>query len=121
MRVHPLYYTLIGAALILLAFTSVSEARWFRGGYRYYYVPAYSAGCAPTNQASSVPAGGAPAASSGATAYQVNKIPIAAEQPLPAHPSTINNAPKYVPGAASGGSSVLPRSSWDYGRFPPFH
>ena len=121
MRVHHVHIRLIGAAMILLAFSSVSEARWFRGGYGYYYVPAYSAGCAPTNQALSVPAGGAPAASSGATAYQVNKIPVPAEQPLPAHPSTINNAPTYVPGATSGGSSVLPRSSWDYGRFPPYH
>lgn len=74
-----------------------------------------------TNQALSVPAVGAPAASSGATAYQVNKIPVPAEQPLPAHPSTINNAPTNVPGATSSGWSVLPRSSWDYGRFPPYH
>ena len=121
MRVHHVHIRLIGAALILLTFSSVSEARWFRGGYSYYYVPAYSAGRVPTNQALSVPAGGAPAASSGATAYHVNKVPVASEQPLSAHPSTINNAPTYVPGATSGGSSVLPRSSWDYGRFPPYH
>ncbi len=121
MKVHQFHYSLIGAALILFVFSSVSEAMWFRGGVGYYYVPANSAGCAPTNQALSVPAGGAPAASSGATAYQVNKIPVPAEQPLPAHPSTINNAPTYVPGATSAGSSVLPRSSWDYGRFPPYH
>ena len=121
MRVHHVHIRLIGAAMILLAFSAVSEARWFRGGNGYYYVPAYSAGCAPTNQASSAPAGGAPAASAGATAYQVNKIPVPAEQPLPVHPSTINNAPTYVPGTTSGGSSVLPRSSWDYGRFPPYH
>ena len=118
MRVHQFHCGLIGAALILFAFSSVSEARWFRGGY--YYVPANSAGCAPTNQALSAPAGSAPAAPSKATAYHVNKIPVAAEQPLPAHPSTIN-APKYVPSATSGGWSVLPRSSWDYGRFPPYH
>ncbi len=121
MRVHHVHVRLICAVLILLAFTSVSEARWLRGGYTYYYAPAYSAGCAPTNQALSVPAGGAPAASSGATAYHVNKIPVSAEQPLPAHPSTINNAATYVPAATSSGSSVLPRSSWDYGRFPPYH
>ena len=121
MRVHHVHFRLIGAALILFAFSSVSEARWFRGGYGYYYVPAYSADCAPTNQALSVPAGGAPAASSGAAAYQVNKVPVASEQPLPAHPSNVNNAPTYVSGATSGGSSVLPRSSWDYGRFPPYH
>jgi hypothetical protein len=107
--------------MILLAFTSVSEARWFRAGYMYYYVPAYSAGGAPMNQASTSPPASAPAASSGATAYQVNKIPIPAEQPAPAQPSAINNAPMYAPCAASGGSSVLPRSSWDYGRFPPYH
>lgn len=121
MREHQFHYGLIGAALILFAFSSVSEARWFRGGGGYYYVPAYSAGCAPTNQALSVPASGTPAASSGATAYQVNKIPVHAEQPLPGHPSTVSNAPMYVPGTTSGGSSVLPRSSWDYGRFPPYH
>ena len=121
MRVHHVHIRLIGAAMILIAFTSVSEARWFRGGYRYYYVPTYSADCPPTNHALLVPAGGAPAVSSGAMAYQVNKIPVPAEQPQPAHPSAINNAPTYVPGPASGGSSVLPRSSWDYGRFPPYH
>ena len=121
MRVHHVHIRLIGAAMILLAFSSVSEARWFRGGYGYYYVPAYSAGCVPTNQALSMPAGGAPAASLGTTAYQVNKVPVPAEQPLPAHPSTVNNAPAYAPGATSGGWSVLPRSSWDYGRFPPYH
>ena len=121
MRVHHVHIRFIGAAMILLAFTSVSEARWFRGEYRYYYVPAYSAGCMPTNQALSVPAGGAPAAPSGATAYQVNKIPVPAEQSLPAGPSAVNTAPTYVPGAAPGGSGVLPRSSWDYGRFPPYH
>lgn len=58
MRVHHVHIRLIGAAMILLAFSSVSEARWFRGGYGYYYVPAYSAGCAPTNQALSMPAAG---------------------------------------------------------------
>ena len=121
MRAHQFHYGLIGAALILLAFSSVSEARWFRAGDRYYYVPAYSAGCAPTNQALSVPAGGAPAASSGATVYQVNKVPVVSEQPLTAHSPTINNAPAHMPGATSSGSSVLPRSSWDYGRFPPYH
>ncbi len=121
MRVHHVHIRLIGAAMILLAFSSVSEARWFRGGYGYYYVPAYSAGCAPTNQALSMPAAGAPAASLGTTAYQVNKVPVPAEQPLPAHPSTVNNAPAYAPGATSGGWSVLPRSSWDYGRVPPYH
>src|SRR5208337_674912 len=83
MRVHQFHYGLIGAALILFAFSSVSEARWFRGGGTYYYVPASPAGCAPTNQALSVPTGGAAAASSGATSYQVNKIPVPAKQPLP--------------------------------------
>jgi hypothetical protein len=121
MRVHQFHYGLIGAALILFAFSSVSEAGWFHGGVRHYYVPAYSAGCATTDQALTPPAGGAPAASSGATAYQVHKVPVAAEQPLAAHSSAINNAPTYVPGATSGGWSVLPRSSWDYGRFPPYH
>ena len=107
--------------MIVLAFSSASEARWFRGGYRYYYVPAYSAGYAPTNQALPVPAAGTPAATSRTTAYQVNKPPVPAEQPTSAPPPAVNSAPAYVPGPAWGGSSVLPRNSWDYGRFPPYH
>ena len=46
MRVHHVHIRLIAAAMILLAFSSVSEARWLRGGHGYYYVPSYSAGCA---------------------------------------------------------------------------
>ena len=37
-----------------------------------------------------------PAASSGAAAYQVNKVPVASEQPLPAHPSNVNDAHQHT-------------------------
>lgn len=120
MRVHHVHVRLIGPAMIVLAFSSASEARWFRGGYRYYYVQANSAGYASTNQALPVPAAGASAATSMTTAYQVNKPPVPAEQPAPAHPSTVNGVPTCTPSPAPGGSSVLPRSPWDYGRFPPY-
>jgi hypothetical protein len=129
MRVYQVHTRLIGAALILLAFCSVSEARWFRGGYVYYYVPANSACDAPTNQSASTPTS-APAASPQASAqavsskantYQVNKVPVTAEQPRPASSPAVNSAPAYAPRATSGGWNVLPRSSWDYGGFPPYH
>ena len=128
MRAYQVHIRLIGAALIVLAFSSVSEARWFRGRYAYYYIPAYPVCCTPTTQASPMPAVNIPAATSVPTpypvnmAYQANKVPVPAPaaEPLPANSPAINNAPQYAPGAASGGWGVLPRNSWDYGRFPPF-
>jgi len=121
MRLYQVHIKLIGAAVLMFAFISVSEARWFRGGYAYYYVPASPACYAPTVQPSPtpLPTGGASAASSG-TAHQVNRPAAAPEQPLPAPASNINYAPRYRPGATSGGYSVAPRSSWDFGSLPPY-
>ena len=79
MRQYQVHIKLIGAAVLMFAFISVSEARWFRGGYAYYYVFASPVCYAPTAQPSPTavsspsPAGGASAASAATTAHQVNR------------------------------------------------
>jgi hypothetical protein len=118
MKTYKLYARMIGAALILLAASSASDAGWFRGGGRCYYDPAYPTPYAATSPA---PAPTAAPASSGPVVRQANKPAIGVEALLGAPPAATNYAPKCVPGTMSGGGwSVIPRSSSDFGRFPPY-
>ncbi len=136
---HPAYsWTLLTLSIVLTG-VSASEAgqfgRWYaRNGY--YYYPACPAAMATTPPAPTTPAAGQPTASTPGTP--------AAGQPMASTASpTVHTAMKpvmgenagsaavstpqvrsYVPAAPvypSSGWSVTPRSSWDYGSFPPYH
>ena len=111
---------LIGVALVLLAGSSASEAGWFRGRGRCYSYPAESTGYAATSALpSAAPAPAAAAATSGPVVYQANR-PVVGLETSPGSPPAANYLPTYAPRATFGGSSVIPRSSWDFGSFPPF-
>jgi len=98
--------------LIVLAGVSICEAGIF-GRYRARYCPAPS-----SSQSVSAPA--APAQSqpgTSATVYTVNKpVSAAAGEKTPSRVERAS-AP-VVP--SNAGWSTLPRSSWDFGKFPPY-
>jgi hypothetical protein len=121
MKAYQVSAWMVGAAVALLAGSSASEAGWFRGRGRCYSYPAESTGYAATSALpSAAPAPAAAAATSGPVVYQANR-PVVAVETSPAElPAAANYSPRYAPRATSGGSSVMPRSSWDFGSFPPF-
>ena len=109
--------------LIVLTAVSASEAGLF-GRWRTrndYYAPACPA--VATSPASSTPAAGQPMASTaGPKAYTAMK-PVIGDNT----DNTAGAAPQggqYVPAQrvySSPGWSATPRSSWDFGNFPPYH
>ena len=122
MKAYQMHAWMIGAAIVLLTGSSASDGGWFREGGRCYYYPAESTysvvtspapSTAPTQTASPTPAG--------PVVHQANK-PVNGPEPMPAAPPAAANCPTtYAPSTTSGGGwSVKPRSSWDYGRFPPY-
>jgi len=114
MRAYRVFTGLIGAALVLLAGSSASEAGSFRGRYTCYYYPTDSTLYAATNPA---PAQTVVPASSGPVVRQTYK-PVTGVEQMPAAPPAATN---YAPRAMSGNErSVIPRSSWDFGRLPPY-
>ncbi|MGA2031433.1 MAG: hypothetical protein ABSG68_04190 [Thermoguttaceae bacterium] len=117
MRCCQVYATMIGAALVLLVGSSASEAGWFRGGHAYYYYPASSTCHAATNPAPTAAAQTVAPAPSGPVVYQTYK-PVTGVEAVPATPPA---ATYDAPGTMSGGGwSVAPRTSWEFGRYPPF-
>ncbi len=140
---------LLTLSIVLIA-VSVSEAGPFGrracydyGYYSYYYYPAcstvsvtyptvttYPAVTVTTSSVPSIPtpAAGQPMASP--PAYTVMKPVIDDSAVSPAlaapQPVAIPQSGSYAPAAGSysypsGGYSTTPRSSWDFGRFPPYH
>jgi hypothetical protein len=116
--------TLAALAIVTTVSAATSEAGWFRRGtaYTYCYQPYYYYQTAPavvtdtqvptaTQQAAPQPT------TSGGVTYQTMKPVVTAG---PAAAPTISY-PSNSPGYSTGGYSVSPRSSWDYGRFPPYH
>ena|SRR5271157_3496846 len=118
MRAYRVFTGLIGAALVLLAGSSASEAGWFRGRYACYYYPTNSTRYAATSPApAAAPAQTVAPASSGPVVHQTYK-PVTGVEQMPAAPPAATN---FAPGTMSGnGRSVIPRSSWDFGRLPPY-
>ncbi len=110
MKTYQVSMWMVGAVVVLLAGSSASEAGWLRGGGRCYYYPAESTYSVATSPATA-PAQTASPRPAGPAVHQVYK-PVDGPDPMPA---------TYAPTTtAGGGSSVMPRSSWDFGSFPPF-
>ena len=110
------------AQLIVLAGVSVSEAGLF-GRWRVYYdYPTCAPATVSAPRDAGTPAASQPAVSSaGPTVYTAMKPVIGpnAADAAPAVPQTRVYAP--ATGVAPSGSwSTTPRSSWDFGRFPPY-
>ena len=126
MRDYQMHAKMIGAALVLIVGSSASEAGWLRGRSTCYYYPADSTSYSAPSPAPSVVPSAAPTQTvvptpSGAVVHQTNKPAISVE-PRPAATSAATNyAPRYALSTMSGGGwSVLPRSSSDFGSFPPY-
>ena len=118
MRVYQVCTKLFVAAAILSAASSASEAGWFRGSARYYSYPADSTCYAATSPApSAAPTQTAASTTAGPVVHQAHK-PVIGAEPMPATlPAATSDAPRAMSGS---GWSVTPRSSWDFGRFPPY-
>ena len=114
--------TLLTLSLVLTGISASQAGRWYaRNGY--YYYPACSAVTVSTPPAANIPAAGQPMAATPApTVYTVMK-PVTGENA--GNPAVIvPQSGSYVPAAPaypSSGWSTTPRSSWDYGSFPPYH
>jgi hypothetical protein len=101
------------AMLMVLIGVSVSEAGIFRRAYVWQPV------CV---QPAPYPVATAPAPAAAEATHTVYK-PIVPDSAVPAAEPTISTrpAPQYYGPAQSGGWNTAPRSSWDFGRYPPFH
>jgi hypothetical protein len=106
---------MIGAAVVLLAGSSASDARWLRGGDSCCYSAVDSTANAAASPSAAPTTTAVAPATSGPVVYQAYK-PVNVAEPRLVVPPPAN----YAPNARSGGASVLPRSAWEYGRFPPF-
>ncbi len=110
------YPRVLAAVLIVLLGATVGEAGLFRRAYVWY--PA----CVQPAPAP-VAAAPAPAPAPAAGTHTVYK-PIVPESAVPAAqpaPAISSPAPQYYGPVQSGGWSISPRSSWDFGRYPPYH
>ena len=122
---YPTCLRTLLALLIVLTGVSASEAglfgRW-RARYDYYYYPACPPVAGSAQPGPSVPAAGQPTVSTtGPTVYTVAK-PVIGENAGGAAVS-VPQSGSYVPtqGVSPGGTwSTTPRSSWDFGKFPPY-
>ncbi len=112
MKTYQVSVWMVGAAMVLFAGSSTSGAGWFRGGGRCHYYPAEPTYSVPTSPATATaPAQTASPTPARPVVRQAYK-PVSGPEPMPA---------TYAPNTMSGGgSSVMPRSSWDFGSFPPF-
>ncbi len=120
MKSYQMHAWMVGA--VLLAGSSASEAGWLRGGGRCYCYPAESAYSVATSPAPSpAPTQTASPTPAGPVVHQARK-PVNGPEPMPAAPPAAANRPTTcAPNTMSGGGwSVMPRSPWDYGRFPPY-
>ena len=108
--------------VIVLMGVSASQAGLF-GRWRPRYDSAvYPPAVVPTPPAPSVPAAGQPTASKAGPLVYTAAMPVVGENGGTRLPASLRNG-AYVPAppAYSGsGWSTLPRSSWDFGKFPPY-
>jgi len=112
------------ALCVVLAGVSASQAGLF-GRWRacYDYTPASSPAAVSTPAQATIPPTGQPAAS------PTRPLPYTAAKPIVGDnaAATAVSAPRtgtYAPAPraySSGGWSINPRSSWDYGKFPPYN
>ncbi|MGO9108680.1 MAG: hypothetical protein ACLP9L_05555, partial [Thermoguttaceae bacterium] len=118
----PIFLRTLLTLLIVLTGVSVSNAGLFGRWRARYDYPARPAATVSTPQAASVPAAGQPTVSTaGPIVYTVAK-PVVSENAGSAAVS-VPQSGSYVPAqAVSPGTSwsTLPRSSWDFGKFPPY-
>ncbi len=118
-RYSTCFRTLLAFAIVLTAVSASQAGLFARWRARYDY-PAYAPAAVATQPATSVPAAQAVVATPGPTVYKVAK-PVVSENAA----GTVAPAPQsgsYVPaaGTSSGTYSTLPRSAWDFGKFPPY-
>ena len=108
--------TLLALAIVLTAVSASQAGLFARWRARYDY-PAYAPAAVATQPVASVPAEGQPAVTTaGPTVYKVAKPVVESATPAPQSGS-------YVPAAGSSSGSTystLPRSAWDFGKFPPY-
>jgi hypothetical protein len=114
--------TLLTLVLVLTGI-SVSQAGLFGRWRAQYDYPACPAATYATPAGPSVSAVGQPAmAPTGPIPYTAAK-PVIGENAgnvvAPA-PQTQYYAPAVTPSYSGSGSSTIPRSTWDFGRFPPY-
>ncbi len=96
----------LSIVLTLVATSQAGLFRQWRTGYTYYYYPTYAPPAVTPAPATAIaPAAQAAVVRAAPTVYTVAKPVVSA----PA-------ASTY----SSGGWSVAPRSSWDFGGFPPY-
>ena len=119
-RVWPLL-----ALLIVVVGVSTSQAQCWTGYYypTYYYYPSCCSGMVSTQPAATTAtstAGQPIVATAGPTVYTAAK-PVTTENAVPMA-APVPQSGYYAPasGYSSGGFSVTPRSSWDFGKFPPY-
>ena len=129
MKRWQFYPGLFIALMFLSAAAASSDAGWFRRGYAE--PPAWQA-AAPVANATVAPAPTPVAPTSAPTvtpAAQPQVVPVSTAVAAPTTNSVVNPvvAPPAgyyyaapCPAGAASGWSNLPRSSWDYGRFPPY-
>lgn len=131
------YLTYLRIALtlsIVLIGVSASQAdqygSWYSCNGYYYYYPACSTVTVSTPTVQSIPAVNQPMASTvSPPAYTVMK-PVINDNAAVTIPQSqsyvVPQSQFYAPASnsysyPSSGSNATPRSSWDFGKFPPYH
>ncbi len=107
------YLRVVAATLIVLAGCSISQAGLFRRGYvNYYYYPACPTVvvAAPAQTVTAMPSPGA----------QTVYMPVEQPSAAPAATYVPAEVPQYQYQGGGGGIGNMPRSSWDFGKFPPY-
>jgi hypothetical protein len=117
MRRARLSWGLLGAVVVLSVAASSSEAGWLR--WRYMEP-------VPVQVTSTTSAPATTAAAETVAAPHVLPVSSAMAAPMPsdalAPPAAYYPAtPAYCPTGSSSGWSTTPRSSWDFGKFPPYY
>ncbi|MGA2255875.1 MAG: hypothetical protein ABSG53_14610 [Thermoguttaceae bacterium] len=122
MNRYPTCLRALLTLLIVLTGVSASQAGLFGRWRTGYYYPACAPATVATPAAPSVPATGQPKVSTtGPTVYTAAKPVIGENAGGAATPVPQNRSYAPAPAVYSGSSwSTLPRSSWDFGKFPPY-
>jgi hypothetical protein len=117
------------AALMVLVGVPTGEAfGWGRSyypcyqgsGYAYYYYPApayYYPSPAPASVSAVAPSAGQPYVAM-KPVIEASPSPAITPAPVPQYSAPAVNGGSYYGGGYGGGN--LPRSSWNFGRFPPY-
>ncbi len=107
--------------VIVLAGVSASQAGLFGRWRARYDSPACPPVAVSTTSQANTPAASQPTVSTaGPTVYSVAKPVIGENADGAAAPAPAIRSYAPATGVSSGGWSTMPRSSWDFGKFPPY-